>query len=415
MRTCTLLAGLVLLLLTACARHDAVGPPWYAGDTHIHGHGCGGSRPPRQLVDLMVGAGLSVGSALIWGQGYDEDVAHFTGRDSSASTPETVLRYDLEVSGFPSDATGHLIALGLQDIGFPRRPNSLPIAEWAVGQGALVGMAHAQMWPPGYAFPATDSNAPYEFPVGLALGRLHFLETEALETNGDPLPPGARLLWTSLLNSGFKVPVVAASDFPCMAFPALDSESVRTYVQVYGPFSYDAWLDGIRGGRTVVARGARDFLAMTVDGADIGSELRLPEGGDTVEFEVETHLRDAATVSIVVNGHIVAEEAVEASAGQRFSGTIRVSDSSWIAAHAPRVQTGATYLVVGGRPIRVSERDPRYFVGYIDHLLSIIDQGGLVTVNGGPEEARAEIGEIRRDYLRAREVFERRAAEALGR
>ena len=35
--------------------------------------------------------------------------------------------------------------------------------------------------------------------------------------------------------------------------------------------------------------------------------------------------------------------------------------------------------------------------------------------NGGPEEARAEIGEIRRDYLRAREVFERRAAEALGR
>ena len=409
------LAPMAALLLAACAQPNVAQPPWYAGDTHIHGHGCGGSRSPQQLLDLMGEAGLSVASALVWGQGYEDDVDHFTGDDSPVSTPERILHYDLEVSAFPSDATGHLVALGLKEIRFPRRPYGLPITEWAAGQGALVGMAHAQNWPAGYGFPEPDLNVPYEFPIDLALGTVHFLETERLETDRNTPAPGFQFLWTTLLNSGFKVPITGASDFPCFAFPALDHRTVRTYAWVEGPLSYTGWLDAIRRGRTVVAEGASDFLTMTVNGVMIGGEVSLPKGGGTIEVEIEASLDADADVTLVLNGNVAATQGVPAGPGQKFSTAIAVEESSWIAARAPRVQTGATYILVGGRPIRASQRDAEYYVGYIDYVTAIIDQGAFLTRDLAPEERRSEVDQLKRRYNQAREVFEQRASEALAR
>ena len=60
------------------------------------------------------------------------------------------MRYDLEVSGFPSSHAGHLVLLGLKDQDYPATRTledwptwDLPMLKWAKAQGAIVGFAHS--------------------------------------------------------------------------------------------------------------------------------------------------------------------------------------------------------------------------------------------------------------------------------
>ncbi len=43
----------------------------------------------------------------------------FSGADHPLSTPDRLMRYDLEISGFPSSHAGHLVLLGLKDQDYP--------------------------------------------------------------------------------------------------------------------------------------------------------------------------------------------------------------------------------------------------------------------------------------------------------
>ena len=410
--------GIAMVLGVSNAQPTEPAGRWYAGDTHMHGHGCDGDRGPQQLMSLMTGADLTVGSALVWGAGYRDDMSYFTGRDAPGSTPERILHYDLEVSGFPSDLMGHIVALGLKEIQFPRRLYSLPIAQWAIDQGAAVGMAHAMAWSSNYQFPELGRTCcvPYEFPIDLALGKMHFLETEVLATEHDSASqiahaPGFQFLWTTLLNSGFKVPITGASDFPCIP-KVLDKTSVRTYVWIDGPLTYADWLEGIRQGRTVIATGANDFLTMTVNGALIGSEVQLPAGGDPVDIVIDASLGTPGTVELVMNGEVLAAESVSTESGQRFKKTLLITKSSWIAARAPKVQTGAIYVLVGDQPIRASARDAQYYVEYIDYLIAQMDAGRFARHDINSTELQRELQEAKARYLEARQLFAQRAQEA---
>ena len=68
----------------------------------------------------------------------------------TAKDQESTIRYDVEVSGFPSSHAGHISLLRLKDQDYPGSKLiedwpawNLPILKWARGQGALVGYAHA--------------------------------------------------------------------------------------------------------------------------------------------------------------------------------------------------------------------------------------------------------------------------------
>ncbi|MBI3962955.1 MAG: DUF5060 domain-containing protein [Deinococcus sp.] len=166
---------------TAAPAQPISGGGWWSGDTHFHSNGCGGNRTPDQMLALMGEADLNVGSALVWGDGYNTDVTYFTGADWPSSTSNRILHYDLEVSAFPSDLMGHFIPLNLRSIDFPRRLYTLPIAQWAKAQGAVTGFAHATAWPAPYTFLHPGiGTVPYELPIDLALGQIDFLETEFL-------------------------------------------------------------------------------------------------------------------------------------------------------------------------------------------------------------------------------------------
>ncbi|HXG68943.1 MAG TPA: CehA/McbA family metallohydrolase, partial [Blastocatellia bacterium] len=152
---------------------DAARLGWYSGDHHIHAAGCSHYEAPTQgvlpqdMIRHILGEALSVGSVLTWGPGYYYQKQFFEAKDHRLSTGENLMRYDLEVSGFPSSHCGHLVLLRLKEQDYPGTkvledwPTwDLPILKWAKAQGAVVGFAHS-----GWGLEVkTDQLPHYEVP-----------------------------------------------------------------------------------------------------------------------------------------------------------------------------------------------------------------------------------------------------------
>lgn len=141
---------------------------FYCGDHHIHGAGCAHYQEPTQGVtpeDMfrqVKGEGLNVGCVLTWGPCFDFQRQYFSSKADLVSEPETVLKYDLEISGFGSAALGHVCLLnlsqqtypgsdGTKDLGWPTW--TVPVLRWAKEQGGVTGYPHSDMRvdPEGYA------------------------------------------------------------------------------------------------------------------------------------------------------------------------------------------------------------------------------------------------------------------------
>ena len=176
------------------------------------------------------------------------------------------------------------MALGLRDIDFSPDPfhtpkSGLSIPPWAKAQGArvVVGMAHGQFWPAaGFPVPPVACCMPWEFPIQAVRGGVSFLMTER-RGDGPPVDPGTFLLWRTLLNSGFKVSLLGASDYPCVHH-TIDDTTQRTDAIVDAPTSYDGWLEAVGRGRTSITLDARHHLNLRVNGGPLGSEVAARAG-----------------------------------------------------------------------------------------------------------------------------------------
>jgi Ca2+-binding EF-hand superfamily protein len=131
---------------------------WYSGDHHIHAAGCAHYTTPSEGVlpeDMFLhvkGEGLNVGCCLTWGPCYDYQRKFFEPKPWERSEPFTILKYDVEVSGFGSQALGHVCLLNLRDQTFPGSEGTklkgwptwtTPLMRWAKEQGAITGYAHS--------------------------------------------------------------------------------------------------------------------------------------------------------------------------------------------------------------------------------------------------------------------------------
>jgi hypothetical protein len=131
---------------------------WYCGDHHIHAAGCAHYTNPTEGVlpeDMFLhvkGEGLNVGCCLTWGPCYDYQRKFFEANPNKLSEPFTLLKYDVEVSGFGSQALGHVCLLNLRDQTYPGSAGSrdkgwptwtTPLMRWAKEQGAVTGYAHS--------------------------------------------------------------------------------------------------------------------------------------------------------------------------------------------------------------------------------------------------------------------------------
>ena len=131
---------------------------WYSGDHHIHAAGCAHYTSPTEGVlpqDMFLhvkGEGLNVGCCLTWGPCYDHQRQFFEAMPHKLTEPFTVLKYDVEVSGFGSQALGHVCLLNLRDQTYPGSDGTkvkgwptwtTPLMKWAKDQGAVTGYAHS--------------------------------------------------------------------------------------------------------------------------------------------------------------------------------------------------------------------------------------------------------------------------------
>ncbi|HEY3788862.1 MAG TPA: CehA/McbA family metallohydrolase, partial [Urbifossiella sp.] len=131
---------------------------WYSGDHHIHAAGCAHYTNPTEGVmpeDMFLhvkGEGMNVGCCLTWGPCYDFQRQFFEANPNKLSEPFTVLKYDVEVSGFGSQALGHVCLLNLRDQTYPGSAGTkikgwptwtTPLMKWGKKQGAVTGYAHS--------------------------------------------------------------------------------------------------------------------------------------------------------------------------------------------------------------------------------------------------------------------------------
>jgi hypothetical protein len=131
---------------------------FYSGDHHIHAAGCAHYTNPTEGIfpeDMFLhvkGEGLNVGCCLTWGPCYDYQRKFFAAQPWERSEPFTILKYDVEVSGFGSQALGHVCLLNLKDQTYPGSDGTktkgwptwtTPLMKWAKEQGGVTGYAHS--------------------------------------------------------------------------------------------------------------------------------------------------------------------------------------------------------------------------------------------------------------------------------
>ena len=131
-----------------------------SGDHHIHAAGCSHYDNPTQgvtpadMFNQVKGEGLNVGCVLTWGPCFDHQRNFFAAGADTISEPQTVLKYDLEISGFGSAALGHVCLLNLQNQTYPGSEGTstqgwptwtVPVMRWAKEQGGVTGYPHSAL------------------------------------------------------------------------------------------------------------------------------------------------------------------------------------------------------------------------------------------------------------------------------
>lgn len=414
---------------------------WYSGDIHIHAAGCAHYEVPTEGVspETMIrhvrGEALSIGEVLTWGPSWYYQKQFFSGHVrtpvatlehpslqvannahwETQATPkddESLLRYDVEVAGFPSSISGHPILLRLRDQDYPGTkviedwPSwNLPILQWARAQGAVVGYAHCALGMtspsselPNYNIPAFDSIGTNEAIVDVTHGALDFLA-------GCNLFPVAELnAWYHMLNCGFRVAFAGETDYPCVTGerPGVG----RTYVQLQtlprDDVGYDSWVSALQQGRVYCGDGRSHFLDFNVEGHRAGDEFRAKRntrahiratvaawldvrpagevGHPSPSAGERWHLEDAridntrtVSVELIVNGAAVARMAIEADGVPRnIQFRFMLERSSWIALRIlPSCHTSPAYVRIDDRPIRASKRSADWCRRCVDKLWQV--------------------------------------------
>ena len=131
---------------------------FYSGDHHIHASGCAHYQfptvgiEPAHVLPHVKGEGLNVGCVLTWGPGFEHQRQFFEPDSHPVSEPLTLIKYDLEISGFGSAPLGHVCLLNLKDQTYPGSEGTkekgwpswtVPVMRWCKEQGGVAGYAHS--------------------------------------------------------------------------------------------------------------------------------------------------------------------------------------------------------------------------------------------------------------------------------
>jgi hypothetical protein len=427
---------------------------WYSGDHHIHAAGCAHYESPTEGVtpeDMMrhvLGEDLNVGCCLSWGPCWYHQKRYFEGKTNPLSTASYLLRYDVEVSGFPSSHCGHVCLLRLREQDYPGTklindwPSwDLPIFKWAKAQGAVVGFAHSgnglDVGPtrelPNYIVPPMTGIGANEYIMDVTHGMCDFIstvDTEAVwELN----------IWYHTLNCGYRCRISGETDFPCIYGDRVGVG--RSYVYLKDKLDFDTWAEGIKQGRCYVSDGKSHLMDFKVNDVDVGvkgSEVKLAQPGTVkVKANVAALLEPNPTpateavrqspltsrphwdveraridntrkvpVELVVNGQPVDKKEVVADGSeQEVTFDVPIKQSSWVCLRIfPSSHTNPVFVLVEDKPIRVSKKSAEWCLKALDRCWE-----QKVKAIRKPEQPEAEAA-----YEHARQEYRKILAECAG-
>lgn len=429
-------AGLAALLPCAAIPAAAAAAPepagWYAGDPHVH-RSCGGApeavtslRSKMSTNNLRVISVLAdMGNAEV--QNATTDLPLVTGSDAKETNATRMLHWDTECHWDPGYTWlsphqvlgGHLVNLGLSQAQQVFKEYTAPLFDWAhaqetpSNQPVVAGFAHMQYLDDGIPPVGLSCCTPIEYPVEVALGKADFVSEDVAGGNS------AMNAYYRLLNTGFRPGFAGGTDYPC-GVSVLGS--VLTYVQVDGDFTYRKWIEGIKNGRTVVSRnGHKEFLDLKVNATATPGDELTRSGAGTIPVSVTwtaTQKITGGTIELVQNGAVVASKkaTVNTSTPVTLTANVNVTQSGWLAARRVdgagehRLQTGAVFVTVDGKPVRASAADANFYVQWMNTLLARTTPGGswdLFETSAGRDGARAR-------YTAAKTVYQTVCAEAGG-
>ncbi len=421
---------------------------WWSGDHHIHAAGCAHYVKPTEgvlasdMIRHCMGEDLKIGANLTWGPCFDYQKQFFCGTVDKVSQYPYLLRYDIEVSGFGSHQSGHLVLLRLKEEIYPGGDSKdhwptlcLNTLRWAKKQGSVCGPAHS-----GWGLEVHTTELPnYIVPPFDGIGANEYIVDVTHELPG---PDGKLLpavdfmsmvdtpyvwelnMWYQTLNVGYRTRISGETDFPCIY-----DEKVglgRSYVKLDGKLDYDAWCEGIRQGRNYVSDGKShlmDFKVNDVAMGEKGSELNLSQPG-AVEVTAKVAARLAeqpnpalgnldyakqpywdierarigdtreVPVEVIVNGYPVAKKNIVADGKlQNVSFDVKIDRSSWVALRIlPSSHTNPIFVLVDGKPIRASRRSAEWCLKGVEQCWS---QKQKFIKRAEMEDARAAYGHAR--------------------
>jgi hypothetical protein len=429
---------------------------WYSGDHHVHAAGCSHYEAPTEGVmpaDMLrhiLGEDLNVGCVLSWGPCWYHQKQFFEGHVSRLSTPSYLMRYDVEVSGFPSSPCGHLCLLRLKEDDYPGTSRiddwpswDLPILKWARSQGGVVGFAHsgwglqvASTTLPNFDMPRFDGIGANEYIVDVMHDACDFIS--AVDT---PYPWELNI-WYHTLNCGATTRISGETDFPCIYGERVGLG--RSYVKLARgrALDYDDWASGLRDGRSYVSEGLAHLVDFQVENLPVGNpgeagrpSVLAASGRQKLKISARAaalldeqpredvrrkpldqkpywHVERArigssrtVPVELVVNGRAVDQQVIE--------GEGRLSDvhfeftptrSSWIALRIPAAaHTNPVFVEVDGQPIRASKKSAQWCLQAVD----VCWKAKQRSMRESEKAAAAEAYEV------ARQAYRKVAAAAL--
>ncbi len=316
---------------------------WYSGDHHVHAAGCAHydspteGVSPRDMMRHILGEDLNVGCVLSWGPCWYSQKQYFEGKTSALSTPQYLMRYDIEVSGFPSSHAGHLCLLHLTEDDYPGAEKleewpswTQPVLAWGKQQGAVVGYSHSgwglqlpDIMPngareftgrngganPGWTGKAADKLPDYAMPKFDGIGANEFVVTAANDVcdfiSAVDTPAIWELnVWYHTLNAGLRSRISGETDFPCIYGDKVGLGRIYVKISEGEELTYERWIQGVKDGRSYCGDGLSHIFDFAVNGVEVGdaktgeavSQLNLAKPGKVkVTFDVAALLAESST------------------------------------------------------------------------------------------------------------------------
>jgi hypothetical protein len=365
------------------------------------------------MLRHIQGEDLNVGCILTWGPCWYHQKGFFQGTTHPLSSERHLLRYDVEVSGFPSSHAGHLVLLRLKEDDYPQTTRieqwpswNLPILKWGREQGGVVGYAHSGwgLWVsaeslPTFEIPPYDGIGANEYIVDVTHHACDFISTV------DTPAVWELNIWYHTLNCGFTTRISGETDFPCIYGERVGLGRAYVKMPVDQPLDFDRWVDGIKAGRSYCSDGKTHLFDFHVNDVRIGEpgdqgrpsflavkkgeplnialkvaalleekpreDIRRQPIGEQPYWHIERARIDDSRkvdVELIVNGESVDHQAMEADGSVQDVAFRYIPErSSWVAIRIfPAAHTNPIFVEVDGKPIRASKRSAQWCLESVD-------------------------------------------------